>query len=159
MNTSLDQTLAIADLIENVSPYWIGGGWGVDALVGHQTRPHIDVDICFPAENEQGVVDALIEAGLSIEQDWRPVRLLMTHPDKYGVDLHPLHFDDNGDASQLGLNDEVYRYPAGELTAGQIGGRTVPCLSARLLLKFRTGYELSKKDDHDIALLRQIAGH
>ena len=24
---------------------WIDGGWGVDALLGKQTRPHEDVDI------------------------------------------------------------------------------------------------------------------
>jgi len=24
---------------------WIGGGWGVDALVGEQTRPHGDLDL------------------------------------------------------------------------------------------------------------------
>jgi lincosamide nucleotidyltransferase A/C/D/E len=24
---------------------WIAGGWGVDALIGQQTRPHNDFDI------------------------------------------------------------------------------------------------------------------
>ena len=27
---------------------WIGGGWGVDALVGHQTRPHDDLGVVLP---------------------------------------------------------------------------------------------------------------
>jgi lincosamide nucleotidyltransferase A/C/D/E len=26
-------------------PAWIGGGWGVDALVGYQTREHRDLDL------------------------------------------------------------------------------------------------------------------
>lgn len=26
-------------------PLWLDGGWGVDALVGQQTRPHSDLDI------------------------------------------------------------------------------------------------------------------
>lgn len=25
----------------------VGGGWGVDALLGHQTRPHEDLDIAI----------------------------------------------------------------------------------------------------------------
>jgi lincosamide nucleotidyltransferase A/C/D/E len=26
-------------------PIWLDGGWGVDALLGEQTRPHDDLDI------------------------------------------------------------------------------------------------------------------
>ncbi len=32
--------------------YWIGGGWGVDALLCSQTRDHDDLDIAVPAEQE-----------------------------------------------------------------------------------------------------------
>ena len=32
--------------LENLSiAIWIDGGWGVDALLGEQTRPHQDLDI------------------------------------------------------------------------------------------------------------------
>ncbi len=32
---------------------WLDGGWGVDALLGRQTRPHDDVDVIifFDSEN------------------------------------------------------------------------------------------------------------
>lgn len=26
-------------------PTWLDGGWGIDALVGRQTRPHSDLDL------------------------------------------------------------------------------------------------------------------
>lgn len=30
---------------ENGIEVWIDGGWGIDALLGEQTRPHQDLDI------------------------------------------------------------------------------------------------------------------
>lgn len=36
----------VLDMIEQLGiRYWLDGGWGVDALVGRQTREHRDVDI------------------------------------------------------------------------------------------------------------------
>ena len=29
-------------------PWWIAGGWAIDLAIGHQTRPHADIDIAFP---------------------------------------------------------------------------------------------------------------
>jgi lincosamide nucleotidyltransferase A/C/D/E len=49
------------------------GGWGVDALVGRQTRPHRDVDI--DAAYQAPVLLALYERGYRIETDWRPNRV------------------------------------------------------------------------------------
>jgi lincosamide nucleotidyltransferase A/C/D/E len=31
---------------------WAAGGWGVDALVGHQTRDHRDLDLALDAAHE-----------------------------------------------------------------------------------------------------------
>ncbi len=40
----------VLDMIEQLGiRYWLDGGWGVDALVGRQTREHRDVDINFDA--------------------------------------------------------------------------------------------------------------
>ena len=41
---ALDQVLAVMDIVRSLGcRFWLEGGWGVDALVGHQTRPHRDV--------------------------------------------------------------------------------------------------------------------
>jgi lincosamide nucleotidyltransferase A/C/D/E len=53
---------------------YVGGGWGVDALLGEQTRPHRDLDISFDANDELRLVDALDRAGFSLTDDQRPVR-------------------------------------------------------------------------------------
>ncbi|MGK5520290.1 nucleotidyltransferase domain-containing protein [Micromonospora sp. URMC 107] len=54
---------------------WIGGGWGVDALVGHQTRAHRDLDLAVAAEHEAAALRALGRLGCVVETDWRPVRV------------------------------------------------------------------------------------
>ncbi len=32
--------------------FWIDGGWGVDALLGRQTRPHSDLDLAVHLADE-----------------------------------------------------------------------------------------------------------
>ena len=31
--------------------FWIDGGWGVDALLGEQTRPHSDLDLAVKLDD------------------------------------------------------------------------------------------------------------
>jgi len=41
-----DEVVRVLDRLEqDALAAWLDGGWGVDALVGRQTRPHKDVDI------------------------------------------------------------------------------------------------------------------
>lgn len=44
--------------------YWLDGGWGVDALVGRQTREHRDVDIDFDAAYTEKLQQKLEEKGM-----------------------------------------------------------------------------------------------
>jgi lincosamide nucleotidyltransferase A/C/D/E len=37
---------------------WIDGGWGVDALVGRQTRPHEDLDLVVALDHAPGIRSA-----------------------------------------------------------------------------------------------------
>jgi lincosamide nucleotidyltransferase A/C/D/E len=40
--------LALYDLFRSHGiTVWVDGGWGVDALLGRQTRPHSDLDIAL----------------------------------------------------------------------------------------------------------------
>jgi lincosamide nucleotidyltransferase A/C/D/E len=59
---------------------WIGGGWGIDALVGEQTRQHRDLDLMHRLDQEPAVVAALTGAGFVETLDWRPVRFVMADP-------------------------------------------------------------------------------
>jgi len=35
-------------------PAWLDGGWGVDALLNTQTRPHKDLDLILSLRNLKG---------------------------------------------------------------------------------------------------------
>lgn len=55
------ETVAFLDVLAaaDVTP-WIDGGWGVDALLGHQTREHGDLDLVIEARHEAGVLGLLL---------------------------------------------------------------------------------------------------
>jgi lincosamide nucleotidyltransferase A/C/D/E len=135
--------------------WWIAGGWGVDALLGRQTREHRDLDLAVDAAEEGRVVAALAGRGYRIETDQRPARLELA-AERGWVDLHPVRFGQDGVGHQADLAGGFFHYPATAWRSGVLGGRAVSCLSAGQQLEFRRGYELREVDRHDIRLLREL---
>jgi aminoglycoside-2''-adenylyltransferase len=62
---------------------------GVDALVGHQTRAHRDLDVDLDAHCEESTVTVLTEMAYTVETDWRPDRIELHAPGRGRVDLPP----------------------------------------------------------------------
>jgi lincosamide nucleotidyltransferase A/C/D/E len=137
---------------------WVGGGWGVDALVGTQTRPHRDLDLALSADDEERALAALAELGYVIETDWRPVRLECAAAGGRWVDLHPVVFDESGNGVQADVDGGIFRYPAACFVTGTIGGRRVGCLSAEQQVIFHSGYPPRDIDRADLALLERLVG-
>lgn len=75
---------------------WVGGGWGVDALAGLQTRPHRDLDLGVDSLNEEAALQVLKRRGYAIETDWRPAHVELVAAARSWVDLHPVVFDAAG---------------------------------------------------------------
>ncbi len=151
------EVLAVLDAVRSTGcRFWLEGGWGVDALVGRQTRPHRDVDVDFDADYEERVLQALSLLGYSIETDWRPNRVELAAAGSRWVDLHPLVIDDNGDARQAALDGGWHEFHRSWFTTGSLGGVTVPCVSAEAQRVFRTGYELRTVDRLDLAQLDRL---
>lgn len=142
----------LADLGSARCRVWVGGGWGVDALVGRQTRAHRDLDLAVDAEDEGRAVVAMARRGYRVETDWRPVRVELVAVTGW-VDLHPVVFDDAGHGVQQGLDGEVFHYPPDAFTEGRVDGTAVPCLSCRQQLRFHQGYTPRDVDLHDLRLL------
>lgn len=139
---------------------WIGGGWGIDALVGTQTREHRDLDLMHRQEQEPAAVAALTEAGFAETLDWRPIRFVLAHPDGRELDLHPLVFAADGSAEQASPDPAApFRYPASCFVTGRIEGTEVPCLSADQQYGFHQGYQKTDRDHHDLAQLRRAYPH
>ena len=154
-----DQVLDALDrLLAAGVPAWIGGGWGVDALVGEPTRPHADLDLAVDAGHEGRAIRALRGAGFRIVEDHRPTRFVMRTDDGRTVDLHPVDFAGPGPGVQLVPGGRPFLYPADGFTDGRIAGRVVPCLTAVQQLRFHLGYPPAAKDRHDMRLLRDRLG-
>ncbi len=135
---------------------WLEGGWGVDALVGQQIRPHRDVDLDIDVAHEAIALDVLGDLGYEHESDWRPNRVELAAPGRGWVDVHPLLFDSEGNARQPGLNGEFYDFPKSYFTRGGLAGRDVRCFSLEAQRRFHTGYDLRAVDEHDLAQLELL---
>ena len=137
--------------------FWVAGGWGVDALIGHQTRPHQDLDLAIDAQDEPAALDVLNGLGYRVETDWRPVRVELARPDHARVDLHPVHFDKGGHGRQADLDGGHFDYPPEAFATGLLGGVVTPCLSRAQQVRFHRGYEPRPRDLHDLAILESLA--
>src|SRR5277367_6396805 len=157
---SADDVLSVLAVLRAAGVHiWVGGGWGIDALVGRETRPHRDLDLMYRVEQEPAMIAALAEAGFVETLDWRPVRFVVTHPAGPEIDLHPLTFAPDGSAVQASLHaDRPFVYPARCFVTGRIGDSAVGCLSAEQQVYFHQGYEPRDRDRHDMAQLRAAFG-
>jgi lincosamide nucleotidyltransferase A/C/D/E len=54
---------------------WLDGGWGVDALLQEQTRPHGDVDIIVQNKDVQKMTDLLFSKGFTYKDNEKKVEL------------------------------------------------------------------------------------
>ncbi|MEM6356356.1 MAG: hypothetical protein AAF844_11840, partial [Pseudomonadota bacterium] len=61
--TSASSVLWILERTDD--PVWLDGGWGIDALIGRQTRPHEDVDIVIEERHAESLVLSLRQAGFA----------------------------------------------------------------------------------------------
>src|SRR5215467_5475414 len=68
---------------------WLDGGWGVDALLGRQTRPHDDVDVVISFDQIPLAEEILRGAGYVVTEDERPTRFVMCASLGRQVDFHP----------------------------------------------------------------------
>lgn len=132
----------------------VDGGWGVDALLGYQSRPHDDLDLVIDVAEVESVCDVLQPLGYEPALDEMPTRFVLVAEGDRRIDVHPMYFDDTGFAHQ--------RLPGGRLftcrisalcSSGQIDGTTVPCLSPELQLAAHTGYDPDDADRHDVGRL------
>ena len=65
---------SIATLEQAGVRVWLDGGWGIDALVGEQTREHDDLDCVIALSDAEIARDALAVLGFAVTLDE------LTHP-------------------------------------------------------------------------------
>jgi GrpB-like predicted nucleotidyltransferase (UPF0157 family) len=109
--------------------WWIDGGWGVDALLGYETRPHDDLDFAVRLEDVERLAAVFPEFRQVQHEDWPSAYVLRDERGRQ-LDFHPLELDEHGDGWQPQLGGPAARWPREALEArGRIGGRDVRCTS------------------------------
>jgi len=127
---------------------WIDGGWGVDALLGKQTRLHEDLDIALQQKDVPKLCELLEAEGYREVKRDNQWNFVLGDDKGRKVDLHAVVFHD------LGNIVEGIPYPPASLTGtGSIDGHTVRCISADYQVKSHSGYELRDKDFKDVSAL------
>jgi lincosamide nucleotidyltransferase A/C/D/E len=138
---------------------WVDGGWGVDALLGEQTRLHEDLDLVVALADAARVERAFAPLGFRMALDERPVRFVLCDAAGHRLDCHTVTFVENGDGVQVQPDGSDFHYPAeGFCSRGRIGGRAVACLSAATQVLCHLGYEPDAQDRRDMRLLHERLG-
>lgn len=155
-------------LTEEKLPYWVAGGWGLDVLVGCQTRRHGDLDFVVDSfhDNLPSVTATLIRLGYHQK---KPLGGTMWFPDAHVFeDLRGHHIEVLGinwkllmTAAEL-LASTTSVAPAvahrnqevtselleGFTTTGVLEGMALPSLSVVAQELFHLGYKRREEDSH-----------
>lgn len=163
-----EDVLNVVDALEaEAVPFCLAGGWGVDALVGRQSRSHDDLDVVIDnyEQDLQRAVDALSPLGFKLvasfeRSAWMPKNSVLEDDTGRRVDLDSLNWQILAREFGPPGADESARkaFEHHVFTEGTVGGRRVPCLSADVQLLYHTHFELTLPHRHDVNLLRDELG-
>ncbi len=138
---------------------WLDGGWGVDALLGEQTRAHSDLDIVVQETDLPAMSAFLAAQGFAPypRDDTRAWNYVLANARQELIDVHVICIDLRGDGI-YGPAENGQFYPAAALAGrGRVGGLPVFCLSPEYQLESHRGYRPREKDRQDVrALVRRF---
>lgn len=138
---------------------WLDGGWGVDALIGRQTREHDDLDLVIPLSEADAARHVLTTAGFEVIENERTSCFLARDASDRRVDVHTVVFDDEGGGLQRQEDGTFWRYPPEGFTGlGWVFGREIACLSDEVQVLCHLNYEPDETDRRDMRLLAESRG-
>ena len=153
--------IELLQLLEEASiEVWLDGGWGVDALLKMQTRPHKDVDIILRVSDVPELKEILGRRGFTIKEGTPPNSFVLSNASRLEVDVHAVVFDDDGNGVYRMESGEDWIYPAeGFNGRGVVEGWSVDCLSPMTqVLCHAHGYMPTEKDFRDMEFLQDHFG-
>jgi lincosamide nucleotidyltransferase A/C/D/E len=139
---------------------WLDGGWGVDALLGEQTREHADLDVIVSRTDVSKVQEALRALGFRMKPGGSGSNFVLADQLGREVDVHAIELDRRGYGYfDLGDGRRWPFPPAAFAGQGRVGEREVRCLSADAQVQCHgQGYEPSENDLRDMELLQERFG-
>lgn len=148
---------------------WLMGGWGVDALLGRQTREHHDLDVLVELAALERLRQRLHDLGFRFRYVWddetwwirdggspdrQPTAFVYGHEDGREVDVHVVRRDADGTITTLWTSPYAVTAEALE-GRGVVGGRRVRCFTAAMQRDAHTGYDLPPHHAADMELLSE----
>lgn len=140
--------------------YWLAGGWGIDALVGYQTRDHRDLDLVIDSEDTARALEAMSARGFrhmpavadgahrEVPGAFMPHRELIQDDRQRTVDMHPVNLATWPDKRSL----------TDRFALGTIDGHELPCLSVASQRAAHQGFALSEAHIADLQALDGLTG-
>lgn len=133
--------------------YWVDGGWGVECLLGEQTRNHADLDLVVPRPQGPETHARLMSRGYDVIRDWLPTTIAFRDHAGREVDLHPVDMTEDGGGDQVLQDGSTWHYaPPME---GTIDGTRVRCAPAEQQIYMHLGYEPRPVDVTDVSRIAQ----
>jgi lincosamide nucleotidyltransferase A/C/D/E len=153
---TIDDVLGFLDSMDEAGiDVVVDGGWGVDALLGHQTRAHLDLDIAVRHRDVPLLTKVLHRNGYSEvhREDTHTYNFVLGDSRGRRIDVHSYEFD----AEENLLFGIAYPYDS--LTGrGTIAGRPVRCISPERMVEFHAAYDGAEKDRQDVLAICQKFG-
>jgi lincosamide nucleotidyltransferase A/C/D/E len=172
MVSAEDVTRVYQSLLANDMQVWLTGGWGIDALLREQTRPHKDLDFIMLVDDVVRMRELLARDGFRLMKLWpentwavdshgteTATAFVLHDGEGREIDAHAMWCDDQGNGVPAWAGDEGLVFKRQDLAAeGMIAGVTVQCLSPEMQVSCHSGYELPSVQSRDLQLLRARFG-
>jgi lincosamide nucleotidyltransferase A/C/D/E len=156
-----DAVVAFLDLMEASSiEVCLDGGWGIDALLGEQTREHGDLDIIMDVEDVPRLLDVTQAAGYVRQPGGTETNFVLKTRSGHAVDVHAIAFDSRGFGIFALPDGRKWPFPpAAFLGRGRVQGKDVRCLSPDAQVQCHAqGYTPDQADLQDMKLLQDRFG-
>jgi lincosamide nucleotidyltransferase A/C/D/E len=138
---------------------FVEGGWGVDALVGQELRPHKDVDLVVRRSDVEGLYAALQARGFQLVAGALPDGFVCKDPRGRAVDVRGVVFAADGRAVyERADNVEGSYSPDAFAGQGTISDVAVRCLTPVAQMQAHTGYEQRDIDVIEVGTLHDRFG-
>jgi lincosamide nucleotidyltransferase A/C/D/E len=152
-----DAVLEFLDLMEgSCIDVCLDGGWGIDALLGEQTREHGDLDIIVRVEDLPRLAEVARASGYARQPDDTATNFVLKTEAGREVDVHAIAFDERGfGVFELPDGRRWPFPPSAFLGKGRIQGKDVRCLSPEAQVQCHAqGYTPDENDFQDMKLLQ-----
>ena len=169
MVTAEDVVEIYKKLSANGIKVWLTGGWGIDALLGKQSRPHKDLDVIMLLDDMIRMTELLSEDGYELDTLWSENRtakdskgnetataFVLKDAEGREFDAHAMTIDEQGNGIPAWDEEENFIFTKEDLSGeGKISVCAVQCITPESQKVCHSGYEIPEKQIRDVELLHE----